>query len=254
MTPSFDACTQLSLDLFPSPTFESILDSRQIRGMSVTVSNRLRRGWYAKRNPGAGTCSLVVPSYLENAPEEVKTALIDWALLSGKSRMRRGRTAYAPLKKELELLVYRHIESSGMAFPKRVRFDPRSLRTQGCLWDLSEVFDSLNRTYFNDTLSSHVRWGKSMVRSYQSCLYDEKGVRRSLITIGAMYDRPGVPRFAVEGIMFHEMLHIAVPPVRRRCRNVVHGADFKKRERQFPWHAQWLAWEKTALIRTAGKD
>jgi hypothetical protein len=254
MTLLSDACTQLSLDLFPNPTFESILDSRRIHGMSVTVSNRLRRGWYAKRDRWTDRCRLVVPSFLENAPHEVKTALIDWALLFGTSRRGRGRAATAPLKKELERLVFRHIESSGMAFPRRLRFDPRSIRTRGCRFNLSEVFATLNRVCFNNALSSHVRWGKSMTRSYQSSSHDENGGRVSLITIGAMYDRPDVPRFAIEGIMFHEMLHIAVPPVRRRGRNVVHGADFKKRERQFPCHEQWLAWEKLALHRTPGKD
>jgi hypothetical protein len=243
------AAAQLSLDLFPAPTFEAILDSRRIRSLKVTVSRRLRRGWYAKRSPWSGTCNLVVPAYLENAPHEVKSALIDWTLLFDKSHRRSQRAQTAPLKKQLERLVYRHIESGGLLVPGRSRFDPRTAVTRGCRWDLAEVLDTLNRVYFNGALSSFVRWGKSMTRSYQSNTFDKHGVRCNLITIGTMYDRPDVPRFAIEGIMFHEMLHIAVPPVKHNARNTIHGPDFKCRERQFPHFAQWRAWEKTAFKR-----
>ncbi len=188
---------------------------------------------------------LVVPTYLENAPHDVKNALIDWGLLFHNPRG--GDRTAAARKRELERYVYHHIESHGLPISRTSRFEPGSFESRGCKYDLTEVFDTLNGVYFNTELSSYVRWGKSPFRSYQSIKYDLQGVRRSLITIGAMYNRPDVPRYAVEGIMFHEMLHIAVPPVKRNGRAIIHGADFKRRERSFPFNLQWLAWEKTAL-------
>lgn len=249
---AFDGCAQLSLDLFPAPSppsFESLLDDCNMRDMNVTVSPRLRRGWYMKIDTRSGTRRLVVPAPLETAPHEVKAALLEWTMLARSSNRRRGRcdATTRSRKKELEHIVYRHLESSGTAGPGPSRFDPRTVETRGCRYDLAEVFDTLNRVYFNAELVSYVRWGKSLLRSYQSNKYDRRGTRYSLITIAAMYDRPDVPRFAIEGIMYHEMLHIAVPPVKRNGRNVIHGADFRHRERLFPCRAQWLAWEKTAL-------
>jgi hypothetical protein len=58
-----------------------------------------------------------------------------------------------------------------------------------------------------------------------------------------------VPRFAIEGILFHEMLHIAYPPVIRDGRNVIHGPKFKQNERSFPQHKDWVEWEKTSCNR-----
>jgi hypothetical protein len=248
MTFASTACTQLSLELFPPPSFETIISSRRIAGLSVKIGKRLRRGWYVKMNMHSNTRCLVVPFGLENAPAEVKTAVIDWALLLDNSRRRNRCPAK---KKELERLIFRFMESSGMAAPRGSRFHPASFATAGRLYDLAEVFHTLNTAYFNGELASYVRWGKNPLRSYQSVKYAKNGNRFNLITIGRMYDRSDVPRHAVEGIMFHEMLHIAVPPAKSATRNIIHGAEFKRRERLFPYHAQWLAWEKTALQHIA---
>ena len=244
------ACTQLSLDLFPSPSFESILDFRHMQGLRVILSPRLRRGWYLKMDIRSGSRRLVVPAILDDAPHDVKSALIDWALLmSNTSRTRSRDRATAALKRELEHRVHRHFESCGVAQGVRSRFNPASVISRGCRYDLAEVFDSLNRTYFNGSLSSYVRWGTNRFRSYQSNKTRANGESFSLITIARMYNRPDTPRDAVEGIMFHEMVHIAVPPIRRDSRNIIHGPEFKRRERQFPGRAQWLAWEKSVSNR-----
>jgi hypothetical protein len=265
MTSFANACTQLSLDLFPAQSFESILASRQIHGMSVMTSGRLRRGWYVKTNRHrgmmsgmmsgttrgttrsmmSGTTHLVVPAFLENAPTDVKTALIEWALLLDRSSSKNRNGKTFELKKEHERLIFSYIESSGMTSPRISHLDPRSFVTRGRRWDLTEVFETLNRTYFNGSLASFVRWGTNRFRSYQSNKTGKNGGTFSVITIATMYNRPDTPRYAIEGIMFHEMLHIAIPPRKGVSRNTIHGTEFKNRERQFPGYAQWHAWEKS---------
>ena len=243
------ACLQTSLDLFPAPTFESVLSSRQIQGMNVRVSGRLSRGWYVKMNMRQSSACLVVPAFLENSPHDIKTALVDWALLATRCRRNKSDEKTIRLKKQLERTVHAYIDSIGMAAPRMSRVDPLSFVSKGRLWDLAEVFGSLNKTYFSGSLSSFVRWGKNKFRAYQSNMNRADGSAFSLITIATMYNLPDTPRYAVEGIMFHEMLHIAVPPVKRTTRNIIHGAEFKRRERLFPCHGQWLAWEKSVLKR-----
>jgi hypothetical protein len=96
-----------------------------------------------------------------------------------------------------------------------------------------------------------VRWGSHPLRSYQSCKRGPAGEKYNLITIGTIYNGPNVPRFAIEGILFHEMLHIAYPPVISNARNVIHGPQFKQRERSFPQYREWFEWEKSRCNRTS---
>jgi hypothetical protein len=76
---------------------------------------------------------------------------------------------------------------------------------------------------------------------------DPAGNRVNLITIAGVYDLPTVPRFAIEAILHHEMLHIAIPPVRGTGRSVIHGSAFKTAEKKFEHYLKWRAWEKTDL-------
>jgi hypothetical protein len=54
------------------------------------------------------------------------------------------------------------------------------------------------------------------------------------IVISRIFDRPQTPRFLVEYILFHEMLHLRHPVEHRRSRRRVHTREFKQAERAFP--------------------
>jgi hypothetical protein len=247
MTQNTDSCTQLTLDLFPAPSFEDLLSVRHIKNFSVVSSRRLRRGWYAKINAHTGARCLVTPEFLKNAPQDVKSALIDWTFLQNHGAQRKR-------KKTLEQVVFGFIRSNGLEHHNRSRFDPLRYVTLGRIYDLKEVFDTLNKLYYNGMVTSFLRWGSHPLRSYQSIKYDGDGVRYNLITIGSMYNRPGVPRYAIEGIMYHEMLHIAHPPKKSGGRNIIHGPGFKQKERLYPGFSEWTEWEKINAHRTYRKD
>jgi hypothetical protein len=246
MTQNIATCTQLALDLFPPPSFEELLSQRHANTISVVVSRRLRRGWHATLDAKTGSRRLSVPAFLSRAPSEIKTALIDWALLPTQCRGQVLRRR----KKNLERLIYSHITAAGMETRNRSTFDPRLYSTRGRIYDLAEVFASLNGRFFNNSISSYVRWGRHPLRSYQTCRQDPFGERYNLITIGTIYNGPDVPRYAIEGIMFHEMLHIAFPPLISDARNVIHGPQFKQKERSFPQYPDWVEWEKIQCKRT----
>jgi SprT-like family len=244
--------TQLSLPLFDPPGFDELLTKRNAgRHLSVEVNGRLKRGWQVKFLPLTGKRHLVIPSYLHNAPEETKNALIDWALLpyprrSDQKRLARRRRA------DLEKIIWRHIQSLPDV-PRRIsRFDAAAFtgKTQGLRYDLREVFSSVNSTCFNGTIKAIVRWGQPGSKtSYHTMKTDRHGDRHDTITIAGVYDDPAVPRFAVEAVMYHEMLHIAIPPVKRNGRNVVHGRDFKTAEKKFRYFEEWRTWERESLTK-----
>ncbi|NLE01045.1 MAG: hypothetical protein GX640_14350, partial [Fibrobacter sp.] len=72
-----------------------------------------------------------------------------------------------------------------------------------------------------------------------------------LITIAGVYNHPDVPLFAIEAVMYHEMLHIAVPPFKKNGRFVIHGPEFKARERQYASYEKWHEWERSSLRKLA---
>lgn len=241
MSPCAEACVQLELGLEDAPTFAAILNQRCISNISITSSRRLRRAWRARMNRFTGLRSVEVPSILDDAPREVKDAVIDWALLlSRRQSDSRGR------RRDLERRVFSYISMLGPKSRNRSNVDPRCFETVGTVYDLREVFDSVNKTYYGGMVASFLRWGKHPLRSFQSVRVGQDGLKYNLITIASMYNRSDVPRCAIEGILHHEMLHIACPPLRRNGRNVIHGREFKAREREFPGYSDWTEWEKHA--------
>ena len=68
-----------------------------------------------------------------------------------------------------------------------------------------------------------------------------------IIRIHPTLDRQEVPEFYVAAVVFHEMLHQMVPAVEVNGRRVVHGREFRRRERAYPDHARAKAWEERNL-------
>jgi SprT-like family. len=237
---------QLELPLFPSPSFNELLRQQGTANLNILFNKRLKRGWSAKISPFFGKRTLTIPSYFEDAPEKVKSALIEWALLPA-TRRRKKTSAAAQRKKQLEHFIWEYVEASGNKSEKKFSINPENFRSEGRRYDLREVFSTLNTAYFNGRLVSYIRWNKSNWRSYQTFFIDRQGRRNSLISIAQTYNRPDVPRYAIEGIVYHEMLHIVIPPYKRGFQNVIHGAEFKRAERQFPFFREWRKWEKEHL-------
>jgi hypothetical protein len=194
----------------------------------------------------SGRRTLSVPSYFERAPEKIKEAVIEWALLFPKKKHRK-RSDFSRQKRILEHDVLEYIATSGNARKKVRNVALNSFQSKGRVYDLQEIFNSLNTSYFNGKLASYIRWNKNRTRSYQTMFTDTQGRRQNLISIAQLYNRPDAPRFAVESIVFHEMLHIAIPPYKRNFQNVIHGKEFKRAERSFPYFRQWRQWEKERL-------
>jgi len=120
--------------------------------------------------------------------------------------------------------------------------------------DLGAIFDELNTLYFGREIEAHIGWGRMGTppgrrrrrRSIKLGSYLSTG---ALIRVHPVLDAGWVPRFFVEYIVYHEMLHHVVEmPVQggRRC---MHGSEFKARERRFARYAEAIAWEREHLDR-----
>lgn len=118
----------------------------------------------------------------------------------------------------------------------------RTLRPQGQFFNLEEVFQKLNRQYFENRVSAAITWGKSGNRG---------GVRRTLgsyssqtntIRINPVLDRRSTPRYVIEHIVHHEMLHADLGIGAKNGRRSIHSKEFREREKMFRDYERAAAW------------
>ena len=102
---------------------------------------------------------------------------------------------------------------------------------QGEHYDLEEVFDDLNRRYFDGSLERPaLGWSRAVSRR---ALGHFDATHRAIV-ISRIFDRPQIPRFLVEYILYHEMLHMKHPVAHHRGRRCFHTPVFRREERLFP--------------------
>lgn len=126
------------------------------------------------------------------------------------------------------------------------------LVTRGKHHDLLEVFHRLNDKYFDGALHLLVTWGSRGRRTRAKRATIKLGsysFQDRLIRIHPALDRRWVPRYFIEHVMFHEMLHHAMPATRGTGRRLLHPPEFRERETEFRNHERALAWEKAHLHR-----
>jgi len=113
------------------------------------------------------------------------------------------------------------------------------LEPVGVALDLREVFTDLNERYFEGRLAAGITWGKSSIasrcgrRRSASLQLGSYSYEDRLIRIHRVLDHPEVPRYVVEAVVFHEMLHADMPPEIRGGKRLFHTPEFRRRERQY---------------------
>lgn len=233
-----------------SPCFSEIAEKLGYRNIQVIFSKRLKRSWRLK-SYFTGRKEITLPYILSSAPFDVKEAILHWSHLK-RPHFKKHRTIYYKQKKELESLVWNYLNSCGGVSVQRKISNTRlsSIETKGLKYDLKSIFDEINRAFFNNELKSYLRWGKSRTKtSYQTWYHTESGDKVSMITIASLYNHNDIPEFAIKSVMFHEMLHIAVPPYTKNGRRIIHGKEFNQAQKRNPDLQKWFAWEKGDLQR-----
>jgi SprT-like family len=113
---------------------------------------------------------------------------------------------------------------------RRRRVRPGAAGPRGRHFDLDKLFEELNAQYFEGKLQRpHIGWSNRSWRRQFGC-YDPGP---NHILLNRRMDRPGVPQFAVEYVLFHEMLHVKHPTRRSGCSLVSHSREFREEERCF---------------------
>jgi hypothetical protein len=163
---------------------------------------------------------------LEAAPEPVLRAIAH-ILLAKMYRKPIDRTHAARYR--------RYVSSQHMSrqahLVRQIRGRKRIAPAQGRVYDLERIFDSLNLRFFHGLLARPLMtWSSESARNRLGH-YDPA---HNAIVISRVFDHRRVPRYALEYIVYHEMLHLKHPVKLRGSRRCLHSTEFQAEERMFP--------------------
>lgn len=117
------------------------------------------------------------------------------------------------------------------------------LRQRGRNHDLAELLERAARAIDEPVGSVAITWGRYGSFGPQTHIrLGSYSSQRKLIRIHPLLDRPSVPGWVIEFVIFHELLHRVIPPRRSGTRHVQHGADFRARESKHPDFERFKAW------------
>jgi hypothetical protein len=121
--------------------------------------------------------------------------------------------------------------------------------TQGAHYSLQELFDGLNARYFAGAIGAKITWGPRTKRrpGRESIKLGSYSLEEQLIRIHPVLDAADVPRFFVEWIIYHEMLHEVHDMPIVDGRRVYHTPEFRRAEALFERYAEAVLWERTMV-------
>ncbi len=108
-------------------------------------------------------------------------------------------------------------------------------QARGVHHDLDAAFDRVNATYFDGVMSRpHLVWS----RTFATRKFGHYDHAHDTIMVNMVLDRPTVPDFAVDFIVYHELLHKQLGVTWKNNRIAAHTPELAARERQFQHYDQ----------------
>lgn len=124
--------------------------------------------------------------------------------------------------------------------------------SKGEIYDLDEIFATVNESYFGGWIRKPVlTW--SAQKTYR--ILGHHDATHDTVAISKSLDSKKVPQFVVEYVVFHEMLHIVHPTKNINGRRYHHTPEFKKDERRFQYFQEAEDWieQNVSRLRRAAK-
>lgn len=136
---------------------------------------------------------------------------------------------------------------------KRRRGRKMITTSKGAVYDLDKIFERLNLLYFDNRLTKPtLSWSQG--KTFR--ILGHHDATHETIIVSRTLDEKSVPPFVVEYVVFHEMLHIVHPVIRRNGRRFIHTPEFKRDERKFAFYEEseeWIGRNMTKLKRKAAR-
>jgi len=183
-----------------------------------------------------GQIRVSLSDLLEGAPETVARAIAHILLaklykkpIDAAQNLRYKRFASsASVTRQTELI-------------RGARGNKRFFGPEGRFYHLEEIFDALNLRFFGGLLGRpQLTWSEG--NSKRSLGHYDAA--HNTIVVSRVFDRPSSPRYAIEYLLYHEMLHLKHPVKMKGLRRCVHSREFKAEEALFPQLTEPLAFIK----------
>ena len=238
------------LHLYSPVTSDEILEAVFDQALRALIRKEPRPKIEARFYPYAGLSSTIrlrqgrvvarVSDILIGSPREVLFALA--CILVAKLYRLKASKAHERVYRE-HTLVPPILNASQAA--RRRRGYKLTTSSRGKYHDLAEMFSELNTRYFGEKLERPLlSWSQRQTRRV---LGHHDHVHRAII-ISSTLDSAAIPRFVVEYVLYHEMLHIKHPARVVSGRTSYHGRPFRDDERLFERFDEAVKWlEKIAL-------
>ncbi len=134
-------------------------------------------------------------------------------------------------------------QNSGCLKKKPVR--KANINAQGKYYNLFDIYRSINEEYFGGTVSAFITWGtKSPRYAVRKRTLGSYSSHANIIKINPVLDIKRNPRYFIEFVVYHEMLHADMATEIKNGRRSVHSKEFKRREKLFKHYDKAAAWEK----------
>jgi predicted metal-dependent hydrolase len=163
---------------------------------------------------------------LEGAPEAVLRAIAHILLAKiYRHPIDRGQAArYRKYLASHEIVRKTHLV-------RQIRGRKKLRSARGHFYDLDAIFEDLNARFFHGLMARpRMSWSQNKTRRILGH-YDPA---HNAIIISRVFDHFAVPRYVLEYIVYHEMLHLKHPVKLRGSRRCVHSAEFQAEEKLFP--------------------
>jgi hypothetical protein len=171
--------------------------------------------------------------FFAESPPEVRDALAAW--------LRAGRRARRACR-QLDAWIDMRLAALPAPPPRRARLRPR-----GDHHDLAALAAPLlEREFvldFEDRRRPGVTWGRrARSRARHTLQLGSYVPAGHVVRVHPVLDRPSVPDWFVGYVLFHEILHAALP-------GDDHGPVFREREREHPDYRRAARWQRTHIRR-----
>ncbi len=201
-----------------------VLEIKFRRFTSLNTTIRLREGRLVVR----------LSDLLEHAPETIHRAIAHILL---------AKLYRKPIEPVFADRYRRYTQSEAVSKQaeriRQTRGRKHISTAQGAVYDLDEVFEAVNRRFFYGLLGRPTLTWSAHVARRMLGHYD---AAHNTIVVSRVFDRPGTPRYAIEYLLYHEMLHLKHPVRVRAGRRCVHSREFQAEERLFPELAEAKAY------------
>ena len=257
------------------------LDGRQSAG-----SKALLRGWMNRRlqelaqEPatideqldGADDDEMAASAAIKDSAEAPRLQLDLFGTSAPEAEVAPAKPPMPPRRRPLPVAMpsrgaQHHQAPAPPRLTKGLPEPPCYLEPHGRHYDLREIADIVNYQYFEGKCPVHITWGSAPddrlpehARASAVSRHTRRPARRRTILLGTYHaihhlvrihprlDAPDIPRWFVEYVVYHEMLHKFEPPkLLPNGRRDVHSRAFRTLERRFARYREVRQFEKSVI-------